>query len=339
MPRASVVIPTWNGAELLRAALDSLRGQSYRDFEIIVVDNGSRDRTRAMLADAYPEVRCIALPENRGFAAAVNLGIGAAAGTYIALLNNDAEAEPEWLAALVAALDRHPEAGSVASKMLDARQPDIIDAAGDTMSLFAWNAGHGERDGPLFAEGREVLSACAGAAVYRRSVFDEIGLLDESYTSWFEDVDLGLRAQLAGFRCWYEPFAVVHHHGSATLGRMSDTKTFFTVRNTLKLFFQTMPLRRLLIWGPAMVLWPWLDPVLTGRPLRVTARAWLAFWPMVPQVLRSRRRAYARGREEVGRLLTLLESPWNDVRRAMAALLDRLRSSSARRVGSAADRA
>jgi GT2 family glycosyltransferase len=170
-------------------------------------------------------------------------------------------------------------------------------------------------------------------------VFDEIGLLDESYTSWFEDVDLGLRAQLAGFRCWYEPSAVVHHHGSATLGRMSDTKTFFTVRNTLKLFFQTMPLRRLLIWGPAMVLWPWLDPVLTGRPLRVTARAWLAFWPMVPQVLRSRRRAYARGREEVGRLLTLLESPWNDVRRAMAALLDRLRSSSARRVGSAADRA
>jgi GT2 family glycosyltransferase len=339
VPRASVVIPTWNGAELLRAALGSLNHQTYRDFEIIVVDNGSRDRTREMLAEEFPGVRCIALPENRGFAVAVNLGIGASAGEYVALLNNDAEAEPDWLGALVDALDRHPEAGSVASKMLDAREPGIIDAAGDTMSLFAWNAGHGERDGPPFAQGREVLSACAGAAGYRRKLFDEIGLLDESYTSWFEDVDLGLRAQLAGFRCWYEPSAVVRHHGSATLGRMSETKTYFTVRNTLKLFFQTMPLRRVLIWGPAMVLWPWFDPVLTGRPLRVTARAWFAFWPMVPQVLRARRRAYRGAREGPTRLLALLESPWSDVRRAVDALWVRVRRSVARLAGAAADRA
>ncbi len=325
VPRASVVIPTWNGAELLRAALASLRRQTYRDFEIIVVDNGSTDHTRAMLAAEFPEVRTVVLPVNRGFAAAVNCGIRAGAGEYVALLNNDAEAEPGWLGALVAVLDRLPQAGSVASKMLDAREPELIDAAGDTMSLFAWNAGRGERDGPRFAVGREVLSACAGAAAYRRALFEKIGLLDETYTSWFEDVDLGIRAQLAGFRCWYEPSAVVRHRGSGTLGRGSDTKTFFTVRNSLKVFFQTMPPGRLLSWGPVMLLWPWLDPVLTGRPLRVTARAWLAFWPMIPGVVRARRRAYALATDGTGRLYALLESPWSDVRRAIDALRARAR--------------
>lgn len=325
VPRASVVIPTWNAAELLRAALLTLRRQTYEDFEIIVVDNGSRDHTRKMLAEEFPEVVCVPLPDNYGFAAAVNRGIVAAQGEYIALLNNDAEAEPGWLGTLVAALDRRPDVGSVASKMLDAGNPGVIDAAGDTMSLFAWNAGHGQADGRRFAEGREALSACAGAAAYRRALFDAVGTFDESYFSWFEDVDLGLRAQLAGFRCWYEPDAVVRHRGSATLGRMSDTKTYFTVRNTLKLFFTTMPLRRVLIWGPAMLAWPWLDPILTGRPLRVTARAWLAFWPLVPGVLRARRRAYAGAADGAAPLLALLESPWCDVRRALEALRARLR--------------
>ncbi len=328
VPRASVVIPTWNGAELLRAALHSLRRQSFRDFEVIVVDNGSTDHTRAMLAAEFPEVRAVFLPANRGFAAAVNCGIRAGAGEYVALLNNDAEAEPGWLGALVAALDRLPQAGSVASKMLDAREPELIDAAGDTMSLFAWNAGRGERDGPRFAVGREILSACAGAAAYRRALFETIGLLDETYISWFEDVDLGIRAQLAGFRCWYEPSAVVRHRGSGTLGRGSDTKTFFTVRNSLKVFFQTMPRGRLVCWGPVMLLWPWLDPALTGRPLRVTARAWLAFWPMLPGVVRARRRAYALATGGgTGRLRALLESPWSDVRRAVLALRARTRGS------------
>lgn len=329
MPRASVVIPTWNGAALLRTALLSLRRQTYRDFQVVVVDNGSRDRTREMLADEFPDVVCVPLPENCGFAAAVNRGIGVAKGEYVALLNNDAEAEPGWLGALVAVLDRRPDVGSVASKMLDAGRPGIIDAAGDTMSLFAWNAGHGEPDGPKFARGREILSACAGAAAYRRTLFDAVGMFDEAYFAWFEDVDLGIRAQLAGFRCWYEPDAIVRHHGSATLGRMSDTKTYFTVRNTLKLFFTTMPLRRVLTWGPAMLMWPWLDPLLTGRRLRVTVRAWLAFWPLLPGTLRARRRAYAGATDGAAPLLALLESPWSDVRRALVALRMRLAHGSA----------
>ncbi|OGU00262.1 MAG: hypothetical protein A2085_03915 [Gemmatimonadetes bacterium GWC2_71_10] len=315
-PRVSVVIPTWNGAGVLAGALRSLAAQTFADFETIVVDNGSSDGTAEMLARDWPAVKCVALPANLGFAVATNRGIVAGHGRIVVCMNNDVVAEPEWLGALVHALDARPDVGSVASKMLDARRPGIIDAAGDTMSLVAWNIGRGERDGPRFAQGREVLSACAGAAAYRREVFDRVGLFDESFFAWFEDVDLGIRAQLAGFRCWYEPSAVVRHLGSATTGRVSAIKAFYTARNALLLFFKTMPLRRLVPWAPAMLAWPWLNPVIQRQPLGPYLRAWLAFWPLLPRTLRERRRAFALRTVPTGRLLRLLDSPLDDVRRA-----------------------
>jgi len=324
VPRVSIVIPTWNQAGLLAAALRSLSAQTFTDFETIVVDNGSGDGTAAMLGRDFPQVRLLALPENRGFAPATNAGLRAATGEILVCLNNDVECEPGWLAALVAALDRMPEVGSVASKMMDAKRPGTIDAAGDAMSLVAWNIGRGERDAARFSVGREILSACAGAAAYRRALFERVGWFDESFFAWFEDVDLGIRAQLAGFRCWYEPAAIVHHHGSATAAAMSDRKVFLTVRNGMMLFFKTMPLRRVLVWGPLVLAWPWADPVLTGRPLRVTARAWFAFWPMLPALLRARRAVYAQRRIPVARLIGLLESPWKDIDRSFAAIGRRL---------------
>jgi GT2 family glycosyltransferase len=325
VPRVSVIIPTWNGADLLAVALESLDRQVYRDFETIVVDNGSTDGTARLLATRHPDVRVVALPVNRGFAPAVNEGIRAAAGDILVLMNNDVRAEPGWLGALVAALDARPDVGSVASRMLDAKRPGIIDAAGDTMALMAWNAGRGEPDDARFAVGREVLSACAGAGAYRRALFDRVGLLDEAYFAWFEDVDLGIRAQLAGFRCWYEPSAVVHHLGSATAERMSETKTFFTVRNAMMLFFKTMPLRRLLPWAPVMLVWPLVDPVMSGRSPLVTARAWVAFWRLLPTILRARRAVYGRGATDAARLLGLLESPWSDFARARDIVVARAR--------------
>jgi GT2 family glycosyltransferase len=324
VPRVSVIIPTWNGADMLAVALESLDLQVYRDFETVVVDNGSTDGTIAMLDARFERVRQVRLPENRGFASAVNEGICAARGEILVLMNNDVRAEPGWLGALVAALDAHPEAGSVASRMLDAKRPGIIDAAGDTMALMAWNVGRGEPDGARFAVGREVLSACAGAAAYRRAMLDRIGVLDESYFAWFEDVDLGIRAQLAGWRCWYEPGAVVHHLGSATAARMSTTKTYFTVRNAMLLFFKTMPLRRIAAWGIPMLVWPLLDPIMSGRSPRVTVRAWLAFWRMLPGVLRARRSVFAAGAPGAGHLLRLLESPWSDFVRAWDILAARI---------------
>jgi GT2 family glycosyltransferase len=325
VPRASVVIPTWDGADLLRQALLSLRAQTLQDFEVVVVDNGSRDHTAAMLSAEFPEVRVVWFPENRGFAPAVNAGVRTARGDVVALLNNDAEAEPGWLAALVAALDRRPDVGAVASKMLNASDPSLIDSAWDAMGLAPFNVGRGEPDGPRFNSGREVLSACAGAAAYRREFFDRVGHFDEDFFAWFEDVELGIRGQLAGYRCWYEPAAVVRHRFSSTAARMPDRKIFLLIRNGLILFFQTMPLRRLVLWGPVILLWPWLDPIFYGRPLRLTARGWFAFWAAVPRVLRNRRRIYAGHTARVDDLLKVLEDPWEDIRKAARALPRRLR--------------
>jgi len=323
MPRASVVIPTWDGAAMLRLALASLARQTLRDTEIIVVDNGSRDETAAVLEREFPAVRVVRFPENRGFAPAVNAGLQAARGDVLVLMNNDVEAEPDWLAALALALERHPDAGFVASKMLSARDPSRVDSAWDAMGLAPYNVGHGEPDGPRYAAGRYVLSACAGAAAYRREFFERVGWFDEDFFAWFEDVEIGVRGQLAGFRCWYEPTAVVRHLGSATAARMPDRKIFLLIRNNLILFFQTMPLRRVVGWGAVILLWPWLDPIFYGRPLRLTARGWFAFWASLPRVLRNRRRIYRRP-ADVRALLAALENPWEDMRRAWRALPRRL---------------
>jgi GT2 family glycosyltransferase len=325
VPRASIVIPTWNGAGLLRSALRSLRAQTLRDFETIVVDNGSNDGTAALLREEFPEVVVVAFPENRGFAVAINAGLRVARGAYVMLLNNDAEAEPRWLEALVAVLDARPEAGSVASKMLTARDPGIVDSAGAAMGLFAYDIGRGERDGPAFDVAREILCPCGGAAAYRRELFDAVGVFDETFFAWFEDVDLGIRAQLAGFRCWYEPAARVRHHAHASAGQLNTPKTVFTIRNALLLFVQTMPLRRLLPCAPLLFVWPFLDPIFSGRPLSATARGWLTFWPLLPHALHARRRAYAARRVPVARLTALLESPMPDFGRALRLLFARLR--------------
>jgi GT2 family glycosyltransferase len=309
---------------VLRECLRTLEAQTFRDFETIVVDNGSTDGTAAMLAAEFPAARLIPLPENRGFAIATNVGLRASRGAVLVCLNNDVEAEPDWLAALVRVLDTRPDIGFVASKMLNAHQPELIDAAGDAMSLLPWNIGRGQSDGPEFNRPREILSACAGAAAYRRELFETVGYFDEGYFAFFEDVDIGIRAQLAGLRCWYEPRAVVRHRFSATAGRAPAFKIFLLVRNGLKLFFQTMPLRRIVGWGAVVLMWPWLDPVFHGRDIRITARGWFAFWGKLPEVLRERRRIYRGRTVPVSRLLALMESPWGDIRRAWAALRRRV---------------
>jgi len=324
-PRVSVVIPTWNGCAMLRAALASLRAQTFRDFETIVVDNGSSDGTAAMIRSEFPDTVVVAFPANRGFAVAVNAGIHAARGHYVALLNNDAEAEPEWLAALVGVLEARPAVGSVASKMVTFQDPGVLDSTGAAMGLFAYDMGRGRRDGPPFDVGREILCPCAGAAMYRRELFETVGDFDAAFFAWFEDVELGIRAQLAGFGCWFEPSARVRHHAHATAGQLSVPKTVFMVRNALLLFFQTMPLRRLAPWAPLMLAWPFLDPVFSGRPARATVRGWLQFWPLVPHVLWARRRNYAARRVSVSHVVGLLDSPRPDFGRAIRLLFARLR--------------
>jgi len=241
-PLISVIIPNWNGAHHLPTCLDSLRRQTYSHFELILVDNGSTDESVPLLRAKYPEVRLLLLPENRGFAGAVNAGIREMArGEIMALLNNDTEVDPHWLAALQSALARHPEAGMAASKILLFDQRDTFHSAGDSYGRdgIPVNRGVWERDEGQFDREEMIFGACGGAAAYRRSMLDEIGLLEESLGSYCEDVDLNWRAQLAGWRCVYVPKAIVYHKVSATGG--GPIASYYVGRNVLWVLARDYP--------------------------------------------------------------------------------------------------
>lgn len=287
--RVSVIIPSWNGRDLLQICLAALARQTYRDFETIVVDGGSTDGSVEWLRTTHPEVRIIQLPSNRGFAAAVNVGIQAARGEALVLLNNDTEAEAGWLAALVAAFDDDPDAGILASRVIQYHDRDRIDSAGDKLGLLADQIGHGLPDGPEYGVRRYVLSACAAAAAYRRTVFERIGVFDERFVSYLEDVDIGVRAAYAGFRTLYVPDAVVYHMGSVTAQRMNHTKIALLLRNSLFIFFQYMPPRVLLRWGAFMLAWPFAYALRSHVPVRLAFAALGRFARHLPAVLRRRR--------------------------------------------------
>ncbi|HEY9715279.1 MAG TPA: glycosyltransferase family 2 protein, partial [Chroococcales cyanobacterium] len=216
----SVVIPNWNGKKCLAGCLDSLRTQTYPYVEVVVVDNGSRDGSVEFLQENYPEVRLITFEHNTGFSVAVNKGIVESRGEFVALLNNDTIVDPEWLSELINAMHEHPEIGSAGCKMLAYDDRTILDGAGDGYRRggLPGRIGHRERDTGRFDIPRYILGACGGAAIYRRELFDHVGYLDEDYFAYLEDVDFGLRAQTAGFKCFYVPTAIVYHLGCGTTG-------------------------------------------------------------------------------------------------------------------------
>ena len=243
-PRVAVVIPNWNTRKFLGPCLESLRRQRYRDFVTIVVDSASTDGSVLFVGENFPEVRVVALPENRGFSGAVNAGIGASEGELVALLNNDTEQDPGWLEGLVRAADRRPEVGLFASKLVDFGDRRVLDGAGDALrrSGLPYRLGHGENDRGQFGREEYVFGACAAAALYRRTVFKEIGPFDEDFFAYCEDGDVSFRAQLAGHRCLYVPAAVVYHVGSvSTGGKRSPTATRLGTRNGLLLLVKNLP--------------------------------------------------------------------------------------------------
>lgn len=271
----SVVVPNWNGAQHLPICLDSLRGQTLSGAEIIVADNGSKDGSLQLLERRYPEVRVLPLGENRGFAGACNAGMQLARGRFIALLNNDTEAEESWLQEVVAAFQRHPEAGMVASKMLLFYRRDTFHTAGDFYRVdgTAGNRGVWQRDEGQYDDEEYVFGACGGSAVYRRSMLEQVGLLDEDFFFSCEDVDLAWRAQLAHWPCIYAPRAVVYHKLSATGG--GKTASFYDGRNAFYLLIKDYP-------GD---LWRTYWRVILARQIRISREA-----------LRSWRGAAARAR-------------------------------------------
>jgi GT2 family glycosyltransferase len=310
-PLLSVIIPNWNGAHHLPVCLEALRRQRERRFEVIVADNGSQDGSRELLARDFPEARVLALGANRGFTGAGNAGLRAARGAYLVLLNNDTEADPGWLAALVDAFARHPEAGLLASRMMLFDRRDVFHTAGDYYRVdgLPGNRGVWQTDQGQYDREEYVFSACGGAAAYRRTLLDAIGLLDEQFYYSCEDVDLAWRAQLAGWKCVYVPGALVYHKLQATGAGV--TASFYDGRNFLYLIWKDYPgslLRR--TWPrvlraqlgiSAAALRAWRGPAARAR-----LRGQLAGLLALPRLLASRRRVQAQRRVSDEELLAVL---------------------------------
>ena len=242
-----VIIVNWNGRELLTECLESLRGQEYKSLDITLADNGSIDGSVDFVTQTYPEVSTIALQNNAGFSAANNIALQTVDSKYVALLNNDAVAHPMWLKTLVEALEVHPEAGFAASKMLFYDNPEVIDRAGDTYTRAGTGLLRGRGAPADKFNGQEwIFGACAGAALYRTEMLNDIGLFDEDFFLLYEDVDLSFRAQLKGYKCLYVPEAVVYHRASSSIVYDSSISVYYSHRNLEWVYVKNMPARLIL---------------------------------------------------------------------------------------------
>lgn len=236
-----MIVPTLAAGEALDACLHSLEAQSMRDFEIIVVDNSAR-----ALVAARDGIRIIANEQNLGFGAAVNQGIRASGSPYVATLNDDAMAHPEWLRALVRAIGERPEIGMCASQVLLADRTGRLDSAGMLISKDGSSKQRGHLQPPAsLPRGRHALLPSGSAAMYRREMLDEIGLFDESFFLYCEDTDLGLRARWAAWECVYVPDAIVEHRYSHSAGAASPLKAYYVERNRLYVLVKNFPARML----------------------------------------------------------------------------------------------
>ena len=250
MKKVTVIIPNYNGLRFLPDCLDGLKAQTVKDFEILVVDNGSEDGSGEWLKES--QVPAILLPENTGFSGAVNVGIRAARTPYVILLNNDTKADPAYVENLLKAIEASPKIFSVSPKMIQMYHPGLMDDAGDMYSIIGWayQRGVGQETG-RYNRPCHVFSACAGAAIYRREVFEEIGYFDEMHFAYLEDIDVGYRAKIAGYYNRYCPKAVVYHVGSGTSGsKYNSFKVRLAARNNVYLNYKNMPPLQLLVNSP-----------------------------------------------------------------------------------------
>lgn len=255
--KTTVVIPNYDGMKYIRDCLDSLnRLREESDFHIIVVDNGSKDGSLEVISEEYPEVELIPLPENTGFCHAVNVGIEGSRTPYVLLLNNDTKVLPGFIKCLEETMEESENIFSVNPLMLTMQDENIVDNAGIRYCVLGWAFDRGKGKVAFdLAEKKDVFAACGGASLYRREVFETIGLFDESHFAYLEDVDMGYRAKIFGYRNVYEPRAKVVHAGSGTSGsRYNEFKTRLSSANNAYLIGKNMPLLQLLLNFPFLVL-------------------------------------------------------------------------------------
>jgi GT2 family glycosyltransferase len=251
----SVVVPNWNGRRFLDTCLTSLENQTNKNFEIIIADNGSTDGSVEYLASSFPKVRMVISNKNAGFANAVNAGTLAAKSDLVFLLNNDTEVDRNCIQEILDAVERYPDDSFFSCKMMNFGFRDILDGTGDCVprTLNPFKRGERWKDSDEFKLSQRTFGACAGAAVYKKKALTEVNMFDEDFFAYYEDVDVSMRLQLAGYTCRYLPKAVVFHMGSATTGSsfnpfiaryLARNKCFLLVKN--------------LSWGLLWANWPWL---------------------------------------------------------------------------------
>ena len=255
MKTVTVVIPNYNGKKYLDDCLRSLKKQTYSDFRVIIVDNGSTDGSAEYIMGKYPDVEVIALDENTGFANAVNVGIKAADSEYVFLLNDDTVCDERAIEALVRTMNREKKFFSVQAKLLQLKNPEFIDDCGDYYCALGWAFSPGrDKKSSFLTKQTAVTSACAGAAIYRRALFDEIGYFDEKHFCYLEDVDIGYRARIKGYINACDPDALVYHAGSGTSGsRYNSFKVELTAGNNLYFIYKNMPVLQIIINLPFII--------------------------------------------------------------------------------------
>ena len=249
----TIIIPNYNGLKFMDECIRSLNAQTYPNFRTLVVDNGSTDGSVEWLKEH--QIDTIFLPENTGFSGAVNVGIKAADTPYVLLLNNDVRVDEYFVAEMVRAIGQSERIFSVSSRMIQMYHPDLMDDAGDMYSVLGWAFQRGVgRPEKLYKRSCRVFTACAGAAIYRREVFETIGYFDEMHFAYLEDIDVGYRAKLYGYDNVFCPEAVVYHVGSGTSGsKYNSFKVKLAARNNVYLNYKNMRAWQLLLNSPCLL--------------------------------------------------------------------------------------
>lgn len=256
MAEVTVIIPNYNGEKYLETCLNSLRKQTISNFDIILVDNGSSDGSVALIRQNYTEVKLIRLKENFGFSRAVNEGIKDAATPFVILLNNDTEVFDTFVEEMLKAIKRSENLFSCSARMISYSQRDKIDDAGNYYCALGWAFAKGKgKAADKFEKSYKIFSSCAGAAIYRKKIFDIIGYFDEKHFVYLEDVDVGYRSRIYGYENKYAPHAKVYHVGSGTSGSQYNSfKVKYSSRNNVYLIYKNMPALQILINLPLLIL-------------------------------------------------------------------------------------
>ncbi len=312
--RVSIIILNWNGRHLLDDCLSSVLAQSYDDFEVIIVDNGSTDGSPQWIAEHYPQVRLERLSENRGFCGGNNFGISRSRGEYIVLLNNDTKVDENWLEPLVSTMDFDATIAACDSKVLYFDQPDLIWMCGAqyAVSGSVTGRGHLERDGVQYSTVCDVFAAVACSAMYRRFVFDQIGWLDEDFFAGYEDIDLSFRSRLLGYRIVNVPESRVYHKVSATHVFNSPEYVYHGQRNVDYVYIKNMPFKLFIKYLPLHLVYMLGSMIYFAKEGRLGSflRAKWAMAMNIPKLIRKRKLIQSRRTVSSAVIDSLLDRDW-----------------------------